>query len=135
MNKTLGVSIDYGDGVFVKATKVDINSLEYDPSWYETNQPTSDPIYAIQDNSIMIFPVPTATTVGYIKMYVIQNLIDITSATSEDAMFNGKIQQKYHYIIALGAEQFAYTRRQMKNEASEAGQRFDDKLFGYVNSK
>lgn len=109
---------------------MDINSLEHDPSWYETNQPTSSPIYTIQDNSVMIFPVPTATTVGYIKMYIIQNLIDITDATTEDDMFNGKIQSKYHHLIALGAEQYAYTRRQMDNKALEAEQRFHGKLFG-----
>lgn len=49
----------------------------------------------------MIFPVPTATTIGDIKMYVVQNLIDITASTAEDDIFNGKIHKKYHYLIAL----------------------------------
>lgn len=136
VNKTLGVSIDYGNDTFVKAVKVDINSLEHDPSWYETNQPTSSPIYTIQDNSVMIFPVPTALTVGYIKMYIIQNLIDLTASTTEDDIFNGKIPTKYHPLIALGAEQYSYQRRQMFDKAQESEQRFHGKLFGeYAWSK
>ena len=59
-NKLLGVSIDYGDGIYTKATKVDMQSLDKDFSWYAEHQPTSNPIYTIQDNSIMIFQVPTA---------------------------------------------------------------------------
>ncbi len=84
----------------------------------------------------MIFPVPTALTVGYIKMYIIQNLIDITSATLEDDIFNGKIPTKYHPLIALGAEQYGYQRRQMFDKAQESEQRFHGKLFGeYAGSK
>lgn len=135
VNKTLGISIDYGNG-YVKATKVDVNSLDKDVSWYEEHQPTTNPIYTIQDNSVMIFPVPTATTIWDIKMYVVQNLIDLTASTAESDVFNGKIHKKYHPLIALGAEQFAFIRRQLKNDAQEAEARFNGKLFGeYVNGK
>ncbi len=134
VNKTLGVSIDYGDG-YVKATKIDVNSLEYDVSWYETNQPTTKPIYTIQDNSVMIFPVPTATTIGDIKMYVVQNLIDITASTAEADIFNGKIHKKYHPLIELGARQYGYERRQLKEDAEQARQKFMVELFGGVNKE
>lgn len=135
-NKLLGVSIDYGDGIYTKATKVDMQSLDKDFSWYAEHQPTSDPIYTIQDNSIMIFPVPTASTVGYIRMYIIQNLIDLTASTAESDIFNGKIHKKYHPLIALGAEQYGYQRRQMFDKAQESEIRFHWKLFWeYVNGK
>lgn len=134
VNKTLGISIDYGDG-YVKATKIDVNSLEYDVSWYETNQPTTKPIYTIQDNSVMIFPVPTATTIGDIKMYVVQNLIDITASTAEADIFNGKIHKKYHPLIELGARQYGYERRQLKEDAEQARQKFMVELFGGVNKE
>lgn len=135
VNKTLGVSVDYGDG-YKKATKVDVNSLDKDVSWYETHQSTSNPIYTIQDNSVMIFPVPTATTIGDIKMYVVQNLIDLTASTAETDVFNGKIHKKYHPLIALGAEQYAYIRRNLKQDSQEAEARFHWKLFWeYVNGK
>ncbi len=134
-NKVLSISIDYGNG-YTKATKIDTNSLEYDVEWYVTNQPTSNPIYTIQDNSVMIFPAPTASTIGTIRYYVVQNLIDLTASTAETDMFNGKIHKKYHPLIALGAEQYCYIRRQLKNDAQESESRFQWKLFGEnVNGK
>lgn len=135
-NKLLGVSIQYGTDDYIKARKVDMQSLDKDFSWYSENQPTNDPIYTIQDNSIMIFPVATATTTGYIRMYIIQNLIDLTASTAETDVFNGKINKKYHTLIALGAEQYSYQRRQMFDKAQESEARFHWKLFGeYVNGK
>jgi hypothetical protein len=47
-------------------------------------------------------------------MYVVQNLIDLTASTAESDVFNGKIHKKYHPLIALGAEQFAFIRRQLR---------------------
>lgn len=134
VNKTLGISIDYGNW-YVKATKVDVNSLDKDVSWYETNQPTTNPIYTIQDNSIMIFPVATDTTVWTYKVYAVQNLIDITSLTAEADIFNWKIHKKYHPLIELGARQYTYERRQLKNDAKEARQDFMVELFGWVNKE
>jgi len=77
----------------------------------------------------MIFPVPTATSIGDIRMYVVQNLIDLTASTAETDVFNGKIHKKYHPLIALGAEQYCYIRRTLKNEAQEAETRFLGKLL------
>lgn len=54
----------------------------------------------------MIFPVPTATTIGDIRMYAVQNLIDITELTTEENIFNGKIHKKHHPLIELGARQY-----------------------------
>lgn len=134
VNKTLGISIDYGNW-YTKASKVDVNSLDKDVSWYMENQPTTDPIYTIQDNSVMIFPVPTATTIGDIKMYVIQNLIDLTASTAEADVFNGKIHKKYHPLIELGARQYSYERRQLSGDAEQARQKFMVELFGWVNKE
>lgn len=133
-NKTVGVSIDYGSG-FIKLIKKDINSLDKDQSWYETNTSPSEweAFFTIQDNSIMIFPAPTVIWSG--KHYIIHNLIDITASTAEEDIFNGKIHKKYHPLIELGARQYAYERRQLKNEAEQARQRFMVELFGGVNKE
>lgn len=136
LNKVLGISIDYGDSTYVKATKIDVNSLDKDVSWYETNQSTSSPIYTIQDNSIMIFPVPTATTIWDIKIYWVQNLIDLTALTDEDDVFNWKIHKKYHPLIVLWAEQYWYVRNKQLDKSQEAEWRFHGKLFWeYVSGK
>lgn len=135
VNKTLGVSIDYWNW-YVKATKVDVNSLDKDVSWYMEHQSTASPLYTIQDNSVMIFPVATATTVWTYKLYVVQNLIDLTESTAETDVFNGKIHKKYHPLIALGAEQYCYARREQKDKAQEAETRFLGKLlWENVNGK
>ena len=49
----------------------------------------------------MVFPFPTTLTVGNIRMYIIQNLIDLTTSTAEADVFNGKVHKKYHPLIAL----------------------------------
>lgn len=125
-NKVLSVSIDYGNWL-KKLRKVDVNSLTEDVSWYSENQSVSDPFYTIQDNSIMIFPSPVATWTG--KYYAVQNLIDITSSTTEANIFNGRIHKKYHYIIAIGAEQYAYRRLKLEQEEANANARFMKALF------
>lgn len=132
LHKTLWISIDYGNG-YKKATKVDINSLDKDQSWYWEYQSAEYPIYTIQDNSVMIFPTPTNTTIGDIMIYGVQNLIDLTASTAEEDVFNGKIHKKYHHIIALWAEEYCYIRRQKKKEAQEARQRFLNAIFGTWN--
>ena len=75
----------------------------------------------------MIFPAPVE--IGTYKLYGVQNLIDITTDTTEANMFNGKVPKKYHYIITLGAEQYCYIRREQNDKAQEAEIRFHRKLF------
>jgi len=133
-NKTLGVSIDYGNGL-IKLVKKDLNSLDKDESWYETNTSTAEweAFFDIKDNSFKIFPAPTV--IGSGKYYIIQNLIDITASTAEADIFNGKIHKKYHPLIELGARQYGYERRQLKEDAEQARQKFMVELFGGVNKE
>lgn len=133
-NKILGVSINYG-AWFIKLIWKDQNSLDKDLSWYETNTSTAewDAFFTIKDNSVLIFPVPKVIWSG--KQYIIQNLIDITSSTTEADMFNGKIHKKYHPLIELGARQYGYERRQLKDDAEQARQKFMVELFGGVNKE
>lgn len=128
-NKSLGVSIDYGDGL-IKLVKKDINSLDKDPSWYaeHTTAMEWEAFFTIQDNSFMIFPAPTVIGSGI--HYIVQNLIDLTSTTEEADVFNGKIHKKYHYLISLGAEQYCFTRRQQEEKAMNAKNKFLSALFG-----
>jgi len=81
----------------------------------------------------MIFPAPIV--VGSGKHYIIQNLIDITASTAEADIFNGKIHKKYHPLIELGARQYGYERRQLKEDAEQARQKFMVELFGGVNKE
>ena len=133
-NKSLGVSINYG-AWFIKLIKKDVNALDRDQSWYATNTPATEweAFFTIQDNSFMIFPFPKA--IGTWKHYIVQNLIDITVSTAEVDIFNGKIHKKYHPLIELGARQYGYERRQLKDDAEQARQKFMVELFGGVNKE
>ena len=49
----------------------------------------------------MIFPVPTASTVGYIRMYIIQNLIDLTASTAESDILMAKSIRNITHLLLL----------------------------------
>jgi hypothetical protein len=63
-------------------------------------------------------------------MRVVQNLIDLTSGTTEANIFNGKIHANNHYFIALGAFEHIYRQRQLENDAVNARRVFLSKLYG-----
>lgn len=86
---------------YVKAREVNRQTLDYDMSWYETNQSESDPIYFIADNSYFIFPAPKTVVANWIKLYWIKSLADVTLATTYANLFGGKIPDKYFYMIDL----------------------------------
>ena len=128
------MSIDYGGtGDFIKATKQDVDLMDKDPSYYETNQSKEHPIYEIKDNSLFIYPAPT-DGVSIIRHSVANGLIDLTSSVTEANVFNGKIQAKYHYIIALGAREYGYLRRGLQTEAQLAEAKFQRALKTMLSS-
>lgn len=86
---------------YVKAREVNRQTLDYDMSWYETNQSESDPIYFIADNSYFIFPAPKTAVVNWIKLYWIKSLADVALTTTYADLFGGKIPDKYFYMIDL----------------------------------
>lgn len=134
INKTYWVSIDYGGtGDFVKAIKQDSDLLDKDSSYYEINQSKQNPFYEIKDNSLFIYPAPT-DGVSIIRHSVANGLIDLTSTTTEANIFNGKIQSKYHYIIALGAREYGFLRRNLQNEAQLAEAKFQRVLRTMLSS-
>jgi hypothetical protein len=126
-NKILAVSIDYtGNGNFTPATYTSSENIENK----RLNSSEASPLYTIVDNSIIIFPKPkTAVTEG-LKMRVVQNLVDLTSGTTESNIFNGKIHTNNHYFIALGAFEHIYRQRQLENDAVNARRVFLSKIYG-----
>jgi len=59
----------------------------------------------------------------------VQNLIDLTSSTTEDNIFNGKIHANNHYFIALGAFEHIFRQRQLENDAITARKVFLSKIY------
>lgn len=63
-------------------------------------------------------------------MRVVQNLVDLTSTTTEANIFNGKIHANNHYFIALGTFEHIYRQRQLENDAVNARRVFLSKIYG-----
>lgn len=77
-----------GTKVYVQARRVDPFSLELDWDWYVENQPTTDPIYYVADNSVFIAPAPRSNEAGAdrLKLTGIRNIPDWTASSPESAM-------------------------------------------------
>lgn len=112
---------------FIPATEVNRQTLlqDHDLTWYETNQSTWDPIYFIADDSYFIYPYPKEAVSGWIKLYGIKSLADITLSTNEEDIFWWKIPLKYYWMITDWLEQFIREIKWEKNLAIQARNRFE----------
>lgn len=125
-NKVISVALDYNwNGSFVTAKLTTWDDLESK----RTNSSAQYPMYRVMDGSIEIFPAPTKLVTNGGKQRVVQNLIDLTSSTTESAIFNGRIHANNHYFIALGAFEHIYRQRQLENDAVNARRVFLNKLY------
>jgi hypothetical protein len=120
------------------ATEKDFKALEHDWSWYMTNQPKSDPIYFIADESIFIAPefeaadLPTPQAGNkQIKLYGIAKIVDLLATATETAIL---IPVDFHPLIALGMEQYIYKARSKRNDAINAAAEFATKKVDMVDS-
>lgn len=126
-NKLLSVALDYnGNGSFVTAIPTSGDNLENK----RTGTSSQYPLYRIMDNSIEIFPTPTKSVTNGGKERVVQNLIDLTSSTTEANIFNGKIHANNHIFIAYWAMEHIYRQRKLENDAVNARRVFLSKLYG-----
>jgi hypothetical protein len=110
---------------YTNATLTDIKNLPYNVDWYAKNQSIVQPLYHISDNSYFVYPAPTEAVENGIKTTVIRSLRDLTLNDTEEAIFGGKIAQKYHNLIDLGMLEYVFRQRGMLNEANEAKNRYD----------
>lgn len=126
MLKLLRLSIKpYSTDIYYKpAIEKDMKALDHDWSWYMVNQPKSDPIYFIADESIFIAPefkaedLPTPQAGNkQVKLYGIAKVTDLLATATEDAIL---IPVDFHELIALGMEQNIYKARSKSNLSNNA---------------
>ena len=128
MNKLIGLAIKaYStDTYYTPAREVNIRELlqQHDWDWYMENQPKSDPIYYIADESIFIAPefkpadLPAVQAGNnQIKLYGIVNLIDLAIDDTADEVL---IPDEHHDVIAIGMEKYIYKARGKKKEAFDS---------------
>lgn len=126
-NKLLQLSIKYNttDDYYTKVRRTDIYNMDREMEWYEENQPSSDPIYHISDNSYFVYPAPTTAVTNGIKGVIVKELRDLTTSDAASDIFNGKISPKYHSLIELGMLESIYGWQQKPNEAIKARNDFE----------
>lgn len=117
---------------YTPCREVDIKNLDHDWSWYLVNQPKSDPIYFIGDESLFIAPqFATADLPAepdnnrQIKLTGIAKLEDLAAGATSAAIL---LPSSLHIRIALGMEEFIYKARKMKSEAAAAKSDFEYEL-------
>lgn len=137
--KSLAISVKYSaDTDYIKWERQYPYLLPQDLSHYKTNQPKSKPFYHISDKSYFIYPAPTEVVTGWIKIYWIKNLSDLTISSTANDIFAGSIPTKFYNIISLWMLEFIYQARWMINEANNARMRYlqeRSKLVEYLSDR
>lgn len=121
--KLLWLSIKYNDNnsYYTKAKEINLSDMIKSEDYYIKNQPASNPLYRIADNSIFIYPAPTEEVQDWLKLHWIYNAVDLNiSATEEDFI----IPSSYLYLITLGNMYYIYISQWLLNEASLSKQNY-----------
>ena len=124
-NKVLGISVlpDTNATTYVKAREMSIGSLPDDLSSYSTEQPASEPFYVISDNSIFLYPTPSESVTGGLKIYGVADPIDISTGGAESTV---KIPLEHHEAIAHGLAYWHFVTQQRTERALESKQRYEE---------
>lgn len=137
MNR-LAVKPTSTDIYYKPATEKDLKALPHDWSWYMKNQPKSDPIYFIADESIFIAPefkpedLPTPSAGNkQIKLYGVAKITNLAATATEDAIL---VPVDFHETIATGMEQYIYKARSKTALSSKALMEFNAGLQEMIDS-
>ena len=96
--------------------------LEEHPDYYSVNQPTVEPFFYIQDNSIFLFPAPTEVVTWGLELFVIHKPVAITTATAEDII---ELPVQFHKLISDWLRIDIFLWQGKENEAQAAQARYD----------
>lgn len=117
LKKLIDVSVKYvtTDQYLTRLSPSKISNFDADRAYYEANQPKSDPVFAVYDKSVAIFPAPTDTL--SIKLYGISDPVELQAGASESDI---KIPVDFHHVIVLGNEYRIQKARRNTNEKNDA---------------
>jgi len=123
------------DIYYTKAREVDIKTLNYSWDYYLANQPTSDPIFYIGDNSFFVAPLFSDDRYGgvgnkQIKATGIKKLIHLEETDLEAAIL---VPSEFHDVIALGMEEYIYKAAGKRDDAGASKNEFLMELANTVS--
>lgn len=118
INKVTKVAIKYKeDGGYHFADVFSTSTQEEDDTKLSTSIPESSPLYKISDYSINIYPTPTETVAGGLKVYGLYDPIPLTLATEEA---NIMVPPSHHWVITSHMRWLYYEAIKQENERSTA---------------
>jgi hypothetical protein len=120
--KQLFVKVNSTDTYYTKARQVDLRSLPNDWNWYLENQPMSDPVYFVADQSFFLAPNFTATTAGgggnaQLKLMGIKREIDLVDSGAEATIL---LPREFHTVLAIGMKRWIYDLLGKTGEKNDA---------------
>lgn len=109
-----------------KATLVDKDSLDKDLNWYAENQPQSNPIYYVADESVFVYPEGTAVT-DWLQYHATLKLNDLLiTATEEEILIDAP------ELLADGMLPYIYQKRGLLNEKNDAKVSYENSVSEYI---
>lgn len=129
--KRVFIKYSNDDTYYTPAREVSPVMLPYGKDYYAVNQPKTDPIYYIQDNSIWVFP---ASTEVVIEWLFIEAIIQPPSLLSTDTADKVQVPERINELIEDGMVSFGleYLGKPL-NEAIAQEQLFDKRLREVIN--
>lgn len=129
LKKLKSVSVKYKstDTEWTKARPTTITNLEADKQRYAEEQPESDPLYVVYDNSVSIYPAPSE--VNSLKLYGISDPIDLTAGAAESDI---RIPLDFHHLIVLGNEYRIFKINRKVNEKNDSLAEYEREMVKMV---
>ena len=109
-----------------KATLVDKDSLDKDLNWYAENQPQSNPIYYVADESVFVYPEGTAVT-DWLQYHATLKLNDLLITDEEEAILIDAPE-----LLADGMLPYIYQKRGLLNEKNDAKVSYENSVSEYI---
>lgn len=117
------------DQYFTKARYIAPSSLDEHPEYYSINQPVTDPFFYIQDNSIFIYPAPSAIVTGWLELFVIHKPEAIDTTTLEVDI---ELPIQFHKLISDWLRIDIYLWQGKENEAQAAQTKYNNGIRDMV---
>lgn len=109
--------------------------LEAHPDYYKDTQPTTDPFFYIQDNSIFIYPAPTEVVNWWLELFVIHKPADLAIDWEEADI---EIPTQFHKVLSDKLMVYIYESQNKINESQVALQNYDrgiDKMTTFMKAR
>lgn len=125
--KVLGVDIKRGtnDVYYTKLNNARNTEFKVSLDNLSSNLNQDLGVFDIKDWSLFIYPTPLTSVTDGLKVQVLQNLVDISSATAEASIFPWHTElRQWHYVVALCMKPYIFwekglyaEKQQSENEA------------------